>query len=618
MRPNDAAASRLEGLGDLTPTFSVTVLYLHPAADQASAFRSLIGYLRAELDRRGQARRVRCLAEVELTQSDQVAGLGSMLELGIDALFATIRERRTVPSWADEQSDREDVTNQLTFVVRRGPFVFIHSPVSETALRKWLHKHANLYRFLPAKVLRRVFNGDGKQVWLRGVHRRRVTKADSKALGGERLQEALDDDEDASYAWTAATIDYTPADEAALVRGRVTVSPARSRLYWKTGVNLFTFLAAVVETVDILEKALADEPQEELFRQLAIPETDLANVHGAYEVTVIELDEMLLDQNADFDELTERVALLRDCFLEIRGVPDTSAFVAVVGYEGSEVGELSIKPVQRGDYFQLDVRFAGHPSHEERARLIRDAIGDGDLLAVYYDSGHTYDQGQINVQRQTAPPFPRLEFTDFSGYKVHREKPAVSGEQKIHDAIDCDGDRSLFTWVVHHYQDGWLVCDDHAGEVADFLHLGNSGILTAIHVKGASSASTKRQVAVGPYQEVVAQAVKNLRLLASDALAERFSVERLAPRAAWHDGVRVTNVDGFVDELRMRTARDRTNVVIVQPHLQKGVVLAARTAAEAGTPTRDSHSLVLLDGLLRSARKTVVSLWDDLRVLGSE
>jgi hypothetical protein len=561
---------------------------------------------------------VRCLAEVELTESDQIDGLGPLLELGIDGLFATIRERRTVPSWAGEEPEPEDVANQLTLAVCRGSFVFLHSPLSDSAVRKWLHRYNKLYRYLPAIVLRRVFGGDGKQVWLRGVHRRRVNKADSKSLAGLRIQEALDDDEDASYAWTAATIDFTPADETALVRGRVTVSPTRSRLYWQAKPDLSAFLTAVVETVDILDKALADEPQEELFRQLAIPETDLRNVRGAYEVAVVELDEVYLDPDADLDELNERVALLRDAFLEIRGAPESADFVAVVGYDGSEVGRLSIKPVERRDGFELEVRFAGEPSHDERARRIRDAIGDGDLLAVYYESGHTYDQGQINVQQQTAPPFPRLEFADFTGFAVHHEKPRVSGEQKVHDAIDRDGDDSLFAWVVHHFHEGWLVCDDHAGEVADFLHLGNDGVLTAIHVKGAASASQTRQVAVGPYQEVVAQAVKNLRLLDSDLLADRFAVERLAPRAAWHDGTRVTDVRGFVDDLRMRTARDRTDVLIVQPHLQEGVVVAARRAAETGAPTRDSHSLVLLDGLLRSARKTVVSLWGDLTVLGSK
>lgn len=58
---------------------------------------------------------------------------------------------------------------------------------------------------------------------------------------------------------------------------------------------------------------------------------------------------------------------------------------------------MSIKPIARGDGFDLDVRFAP-PSSEERARAVRDAIGDGDLLKV---------------------------FADFSGYLVNREKPPV-------------------------------------------------------------------------------------------------------------------------------------------------------------------------------------------------
>jgi hypothetical protein len=617
MGSNDAEIPRLEALSDFTPTFSVTMLHVHPDADRDSAFRSLVGFLRTELDKRRQALEVRCLGEAELTGADRIDGLGAMLELGVDRLFASVRERRTVPSWAGERADAEDVTNQLTLAVCRGRFVFLYSPLSDQILRKWLRKYNKLYRYLPATVLRRVFGGDGKQVWLRGVHRRRPTKADSKSLGGLRIQDALDDDEDASYAWTAATIDVVPADEAALVRGRVTVSPTKSRLYWQTKLDLSVFLAAVVETADLMDKAIAEEPQEELFRQLAIPETDLGNVRGAYDVAVVELDEVYLDPDTDVDELTERVALLRDAFVEVRGASDSADFVVSAAYDGAEVGTLSIKPVERGDGFGLDVRLVGRPSHDQRARQIRDAIGDGDLLAVYYESGHTYDQGRINVQRQTAPPFPRLGFADFTGYAVDREKPNVSGDQKIHDAIDRDGDRSLFAWVVHRHRAGWLVCDDHAGEVADFLHLDDHGVLTVIHVKGAANASPTRQVAVGPYQEVVAQAVKNLRLLDNDLLADRFSVKQLSPRAAWHDGARVSDIGGFVDDLRMRTAHDRTYVAIVQPHLRKSVVTAARNAAEVGKPTRDSRSLILLDGLLRSARKSVVSLWDDLTVIGS-
>ncbi|MFD2467840.1 hypothetical protein [Amycolatopsis silviterrae] len=611
----DSPAPRLEGLAELTPTFSVAVLHCNPDADPKAAFRSLVTFLRTTLESRGQARSVRCLGEVVLAEPDQIEGVGSLLELGIDGLYASVRERRTMPSWAGEDQQVFDVANQLTVVVRCGAFVVLHTPVSDEALRKWLQKFKGLYRYLPSAILRRTLQGDGKTVWLRGVHRRRATKADSKTLGGLRIQEVLDD-EDGSFALSAAVIDYLPLDESAVVRGRLTVSPAKSHLYWKFRVDLLTFLAAATETVTLFEKSFAVEPPEEPFWQLAVPETELANVYGAYDVTIAEPDE--LPGAADPDgELAERAELLRNSFLEVRGHSGSPAFTAVVGREGAEVGSLSIKPAARGDGFELDVRFAGTPSNEAVARQIRDAVGNGELLRIYYESGHTFGECQINLQNQTAPPFANLEFADFGRYRVNQEKPSVRGDQAIHDAIGLINDCSLFAWVATAYPTGWLVCDDGAGEVADFLHLAD-GTLTAIHVKGAQSTSSTRQVAVTAYQEVVAQAVKNLRLLDNRSLIERFTTPRIARPAAWLDGTRQTELSEFLTALRARTTLNKTKVVIVQPHLLRPVHDAARKAAEEGKPTRDSRSLTLLDGLLRSARRTVISHWDDLTVIGSE
>lgn len=607
----------VDGLAELTPTFSVVVLYTHPKTDPAAAFRSLVSFLQTKLEDRARARSVRCLGEEVLTTSDQIPGVGSLLELGFDELFVSVRERRTTPSWAGAETGTEDVANQLTLVLRRGPLVLVHTPVSDEALRKWLRTFKQLYQYLPPRVLGGTFSGDGKLVWLHGIHRRRSTKADSKTLVGIKVQDTLDDDEDASYTLSAATVDYIPDDESAVVRGRLTVSPNKSRIYWKFKVDLFTFLAAAAETCDTLDKALAGMPPADLFVQLAIPETDLANVFGAYDISVGDLDEMFIEPEADQEELAERVALLRDCFLEVRGRQDSAAFTVIVGFEGAEVGELSIRPEPRSDGFDLAVGYATTPSFDEKARAIRNAIGDGELLAVYYESAHTFRDGAINLERRVAPPFVRLRFEDFGTHVVTKEKPPFHGGQKLHDAIGRDGDVSLFAWVVDRYRSGWLVCDDGSGEVADFIHLTNDGALTAIHVKGANSAAEYRHVAVAPFQEVVGQAVKNLRQLDSGLLADRFSYNRGLRRAAWLDGERTTDLTGFVEQLRVRTASDKTFVTIVQPHLLKSVHDAARAAAEAGTPTRDSHSLVLLDGLLRSARKSVIARYDDLTVIGS-
>jgi hypothetical protein len=179
------------------------------------------------------------------------------------------------------------------------------------------------------------------------------------------------------------------------------------------------------------------------------------------------------------------------------------------------------------------------------------------------------------------------------------------------------GDDSLFAWVARRYGQDWLLCDDGAGEIADFLHLYNDGTLTAIHVKAADKASANRRIAVARFEQVVSQAEKNIRLLANDTLIDRLSTPRIANPAAWHAGRRVPSSE-FVTQLATRVASDKTKVIIVQPHLLRAVHDQARAAAEAGQPTRDSRSLFILDSLLHTTRRTVTSRWDDLTVIGCD
>jgi hypothetical protein len=217
----------------------------------------------------------------------------------------------------------------------------------------------------------------------------------------------------------------------------------------------------------------------------------------------------------------------------------------------------------------------------------------------------------------TSTPFPNLKFEEFGIFTITKEKPAFKATQDIHDHIGTVGEDSIFTWVARHFATGWLLCDDGPGEVADFLHITNEGVLTAIHVKAAHNQSDGRQIAVTAFEQVVSQAEKSVRLLRSEALATHLAKRSIERPACWHDG-RKANSRDFVDQVRMRTASDRTQVVIIQPHLLEAVCLRARTARDEGRPTRDSYSLTLLDTLLHSTRRTVTSMWDDLTVFGSK
>jgi hypothetical protein len=601
----------------LRPYFSITVLEcLDEDADRG--FGSLTAFLRGLANNGQRSIAVRITGETSIgpdTDIDHVEGIGSLRELGLDQLYAVTRERRHAPGWTVKDTRIIDVTNELTLAVRRNHLVAIRTENSDQVLA-WADRETTPYQRLPTDIIAATFDGDGKALWLRGMHRRRVTKPDSKMLTGGHLQLALDPLGDSTYAMNATRIDFA-SDEAVNLRGNLTVSPTRSHISSRAMPSLNLFLAASAEALTLLDKGFASEQPLALpYPELAVLETELSNAREAFDIQVADPDEVRGEPDTDAARL-QRVELLRDALLEVRGDPKSASFVLVVGRNGAEVGRLKIQPVAARHGITLDVRYAGPPSAEAFARPIRDAIGSGDLLSVFYASGHTFNDGQLYRQNLTTKPFPFM-FADFTGFAVTKEKPVAFGDQAIHDQIGVGGDNSLFAWVVRHFDDGWLICDDGAGEIADFLHLSNTGTLSAIHVKAAHNSSVDRRIAVTAFEQVVSQALKNARMLDFDGLAARLSRTRISRPACWRGGKRVENRAEFIQMLAARGAADRTGVVIVQPHLRSTAHDRARTAIRRGRPSRESHSLVLLDNLLQSAHGTVIGLWDDFTVVGSK
>jgi hypothetical protein len=600
---------------DLAPYFSITVLQC-AGADPAVDFDTLVRFVRRSVDSIGRASGVDVRSEVKLSAQDVVEDWGTLRELGFDGLYGVSREVRRPPGWVYHDAGLIDVVNELVIVVRRNNLVAICGPSpSDAQLRKWIHREAAPFRFLPTDVLAGTFHGDGKMIWMRGVHRRRSSKADSKAMGGIRIQDALNPIEDGTYTLSAAKVDFQPEDDALMLRDQLTVSPEKSRISWKR-TYLTAFLAATIEAFEMLEKALvAPDDPEPVFKDVAVNEKDLSRVRGAFDILVTDPDVLRGDPSAGDDQL-ERAELLLDALLDVRGDPDSAVAKVDVGYNGALAGTLTIGPVSvPGGGFDLEVRISGTVSHEAVVREIRDAIDDGGVLTVYYQSGHVFTGHQIARQPLGSRPFHNIDFEDFTGFEITREKPKIKAGKSLHESIAIDGDDSLFAWVVRKYAKGWLFCDDGAGEVADFLHLSDDGTLTVIHVKAAGKRTTDRRIAVTRFEQVVSQAEKNVMYLDNDALVERLEGPRATGAAAWRDGRRVPGTT-FVDQLRMRVASDKTHVVIVQPHLLQTVHEQARKAANTGKPNRDSYSLMLLDDLLHSTRLTIASRCDDLRVFG--
>lgn len=613
-REDDARALRL---ADLKPYLSVTVLEC-VVDDAGRAFSTLQAFLRALSDKPGHAIAVHTTGElvIEDFRAQESEDADLLRAFGFDGFYGVTRERRHRASWAVKDTPVVDITNDLTVALRWGRLVAV-STENTPALRKWVRGDASPYRLVPAGVMSSTFDGDGKTLWLRGVHRRRVTKPDSKTLNGLQLQQAIDPHGDSTFAMSAMKVNLEPEEASAMLRGDLCVSPERSHLSFKAMSSFAMFLAATTEALVLLEKTLAGEaPLRNPFPGLAVPESDLNAVFGAFDIRVTELEE--LRGEPDFDEAqADRAELVRGAIIDVHGDPSSPSFLLSVGFDGAVAGQLRLTPTGLRDGYLLDVAVVGSPADEVVVRRIRRAIGSGELLNVYFESGHAFNGQQICRQNPVSTPFPGLTFLDFNGFDITREKPGVRGDQAIHDATAESGDDSLFCWVVRNFDQDWLICDDGAGEVADFLHLADDGTLTAIHVKAAQNSSVNRNIAVVAFQEVVAQAVKNIRSLDTDSLIAALSAPRISRPACWHAGKRISDRSEFIARLGMRTAKERTQIMIVQPHLREAVHDDARAAARLGELERNSRSMMLLDNILHSARQTVTGLCDELIVIGS-
>lgn len=607
------AFSTVIGLENLKPYLAITILEC-VSDDVAGAFAALHAQLRVMAADPGRSLSVSITGD-RLYDATAGGPDREILLTGLDYVSVLTRRRDHRPSWVTADTPLADLSNELTVAMQKDRLVAVNTYTRADLLR-WADDPSTPYRRIPPSVMSGTFEGNGKTLWLKGVHRRRSTKPDSKVLVGPRLQDALDPSQDSTFALSAMTLEFEPEDEAAVLKGNLTVTPVKSRLAVKSFASVSLYISAVLEALAMLEKALASDSRVVAFPELAVPEKDLENVRGAFDLRVADPDELRGDPAFDDCDLSN-ADLLRSSILTLTGDSTSNRAVIEVGSEGSVHGQLSLRAVGTGDNCHLAVGYVGTPRGQDLTERVRAVLGEGELLSVYYESGHAFNGRTVSRQNFDYPAFTRIEFEDFSGFQIVKEKPGVRGDQRIHDSIAKNGDDSLFAWVAKRYSEDWLVCDDGSGEIADFLHLDGEGTLTAIHVKAAHTASVNRNIALTPFEQVVSQAEKNVRLLKNDDLIVRLKNARIERPACWLDGDRLTDRSEFIEMLGARDLRNKTRIVIVQPHLLKRVYDRARASAARGSPDRDSRSLALLDDLLFTTRRTVVGIWDDILVVGS-
>lgn len=528
------------------------------------------------------------------------------------------RTTRT-PSWAKRGSDFTTTVDELTVAVQRNDLVAVHCPRNQVdALQRWLDGNPRpAFRRVPGAILQEAFlQGEARGLWLRGTHRRQTTKADTKNLSGLSLGYALNPFEDSSFALTSGRSSVPNAPPTAALTGVVGTTPRKAWVWNSRTDSLATFVSIAREALVLVADVLANPANVLPFPELAVEVDSLTGVHAAYDAYISEPEELAQLPDVSDDALV-RAEILRDVLIDVIGDPTGPTFTLSVGPGGAEVARIRCRPTFVRDKVVVDVGFAQSPSDPVAAASIRDALDNGDLVNVYYESGHVLARGSLTHVNQEHRPFRGWSFESFAGFDAQREKPSGSTLQNIHDAIGTPGDDSLFGWLIGRFSRGHLTCDDGSNEVADFVHLADAGLLTLVHVKSALT-SARRRVAAGAYELVVSQAVKNLRYVNTERLLTALRAPHIPSPATWRNGMRTNDRQDMIDALARRPASAEAQVVIVQPHHTWSMHRALASLVSCGTTSTDLLRFQLIETMLNSARGAAVGLGSELTVWASD
>lgn len=538
----------------------------------------------------------------------------------LDEVHGFVRRVEHVPSWLRADQQFVDTRHLLTLVLRRERLVAVHTDETlAERLQRWLDRPARSpFRRVPALTLEAaLLSGEAKGLWLRGTHTGRANKPDTKSLSGRKLEDALNVLEDPSFAMAAgrASLPRDPARTS--LTGTVGTTPRKSMVWFKRTNGWHHFMAITAELLALLAESLAgDQPAAPVFALLAREVRDLSEVRGAFELSTLAPEDLPATPDLG-DGLRDAAAVLQRATLSVRGVRDEAGFQLDVALDGKPAGTLDARLTERAGGLDISFEIANGPANESAARQVLGALAHPELVTVHYRSGHTIVDGRIWHRNTQIARFPRWRFDDFSGFDITTEKPLVPRAQEQHDAIGDAGDTSLFSWVVEHYRDGFLTCDDGPGEIADFLHIGPDETLSMIHVKAAKSAVRNRGVAVTAYEVVTGQAAKNLVFADQARLVDRLRQAPVRWPATWTNGERVPDRQDFVAAANRRDATALVRVVIVQPHLSATAYRRLRTGPARRRLTDDFLRLCLLETMLNSARAAAIAVGADLEVVGS-
>lgn len=538
------------------------------------------------------------------------------------------------PSWTNDPN-LIDHLNHLLLVARRGmDLVFYLSESNKRSLISGLldqGKSAGFGALIPVSqyILNNAYlKGVTRTLWLSGTHRRTTIKADSKVLAGLDLRDALDPLEDQTYYFTAAR-------SMAMVGGKVTpvgCAPRSSRIWSGLSSSWGDFKNGVGQLLDLMDQApgTIDLP----FPSIAYPmTTGTDDLLQPFEIAFMppETD----DPNIDLAKLQEIERWGYNSKFVIQKVDDKGKHIEAdlllnANWLGTVIFDLSIDDDGRVRW-QVD----GKPN-PVAAKVDFDAgiahAGSDQWVKIWYESGLTVAGGQVYNVHYRDYAFGNYKWVDFTGFSLKKEKPdhfpgqLLAFEEEFAKYNPAVAETSLFGWIYRFWPNvlkgstkprGWLTCDDGAGEVADFIHIGEEDgvpLLTLIHVK----ASKTTGISVADYEVVSSQAVKNLRWLDNNVLHPGLesNLKTKVATFTWHDDQHLPGREEFIEELKKLGTNYKRRVVIFQPSLSRTLADNARKEP-ANKKNSNLARLRLLDSLLLGKEANCHSMNAELWVVGN-
>ena len=498
---------------------------------------------------------------------------------------------------------------------------------------------------LERSELEQVFvRGRTRNAWLEGLHAPTKMKPSRKIMSGPDLRYAFDAYGDQTFLPSAVVSEHrdtaTTGKSAAF---RVGVSHHKYTL-WTAATKTFDgFVEEMNRLVRLLKAGPADDgllPERE---RAGLPMLARA-MEGAtlsmladgfdvsYEVPTTSEKELILGGGSDEREAEDEDPWQRDGqFVVVMNAGSSPAeIVADALYQETPIARITLRPQWLGnqhiDLLHQVVQYRVAKDHPFLVHLDRSLARRNKRFTLRYGSGHIVQSGTAYELKFSDVIFKQWRWLDFEKdgewYKLNQEKPEKNDGSHTYDPSRIGQDHSLFCYLKNFAEDlvvpdvgvkpsaDWmLLCDDGAGEIADFVALDPghaSPFVTFVHVKAAKGNAA--DIAWDPFSLVVGQTQKNLRDYDVHHLAEDLARRTNANnrRLVWRRGTQPMDRNDFVAALRRLAPHAQRHVIVFQPRILHATWDAAVTGhrnsqynANVGRMRHVSTSLSLTEEELR-------------------